>query len=418
MSSALPTQSLTRTQIPNGGYGWVCVAAQFLVNGFTWGAVASYSVYLAYYLSHNIFPDAEPLDFALIGGCNFSMAMLAAPFATLMTRLYGVKAPMLLGVFLFPAGYVAASFAHKAWHLYLSQGVLLGLGVGFIYIPASGIIPQWFTTRRSLANGICAAGSGIGGLIMCFSTEAMLRAVGLSWTLRITAIIVFCINLVATILIRPFNAEVQLRPKMFDWHLLQRYHVNLLLAWSFVIMFGYITLMFSLSDYALSIGQSDADSATVAAILNLGAALGRPVIGFASDRWGRIEVAGLLTFACGLLVFVLWLPTKIYGVLLVFALFGGAILGIFWAVIAPVAADIVDLQDVQSLLSISFLSVVLPCTFAEVIALKLRRPDAERSYLYPQIFAGVSYLVGAVIILELWRSVRKSKSHQYEKSSV
>lgn len=25
---------------PDGGYGWFCVLAQFLINGFTWGVVA------------------------------------------------------------------------------------------------------------------------------------------------------------------------------------------------------------------------------------------------------------------------------------------------------------------------------------------------------------------------------------------
>lgn len=258
--------------------------------------------------------------------------MLAAPFANLMARLYSVKAPMSLGVILFPAGFICASFADNVWHLYVFQGVLVGLGVGFIYIPASAIIPQWFTSKRSLANGICTAGSGIGGLIMCFSTAAMFRGLGLSWTLRITAGIVFSINLVATILIRPCNIIDQSHQRMFDWRLLQRYPVILLLAWSFVIMFGYITLMFSLPDYARAIGRSDADAATVAAILNLGAAVGRPAIGFASDRWGRINVAGFLTFACSLLVFGLWLPTTMYGVLLLFALLGGAVLGIFWVV--------------------------------------------------------------------------------------
>lgn len=97
-------------------------------------------------------------------------------------------------------------------------------------------------------------------------------------------------------------------------------------------MFGYITLMFSLSDYALAIGRSEQDSTTVVALLNLGAAVGRPAIGYLSDRYGRVEVAGLLTATCGVLVFVLWLPTSVYGILLAFALVDGAILGIFWAV--------------------------------------------------------------------------------------
>lgn len=32
--------SEVRREIPNGGYGWVCVFSQLLINAFTWGTVA------------------------------------------------------------------------------------------------------------------------------------------------------------------------------------------------------------------------------------------------------------------------------------------------------------------------------------------------------------------------------------------
>jgi MFS family permease len=289
-------------------------------------------VYLAYYLSHSVFPDRRPVDFAFIGGFNFSFALLVAPLATLLARLYSIRAPMFAGVVLLPSRFIGTSFATKMWHLYLSQGICIGVAVGLIYIPATAIIPQWFLKKRSLANGICSAGSGIGGLAVCFATEAMLRSLGLVWALRITAVVVFFVNLAATLLIRSRNKEIQPDQRMFNLHLLRSYHVQLFLAWSFVMMFGYITLMFSLSDYALAIGRSNSDSATVAVILNLEAAVGCPLIGYASDRYGRVEVAGILTFVCGILVFILWMPTTLYGVLLAFAFISGAVLGVFWAV--------------------------------------------------------------------------------------
>ncbi|KAI1418312.1 MFS transporter, MCP family, solute carrier family 16, member 6 [Hypoxylon sp. FL1857] len=403
----------------DGGYGWVCVVAQFFINAFTWGVPASYSVYLAHYLSHNLFPDAGPVDFALIGGFNFAFALLVAPLATLMSRLYGERASMALGVILFPVGFIGASFATKVWHLYLSQGICVGVAIGLIYIPATAIIPQWFFKRRSLANGICAAGSGIGGLVLSFATQAMLRRLGLPWSLRITAIVVFFVCLVATLLIRSRNDEVKPDQRIFNFRLLRSYHTFFILAWSFVMMFGYMILMFSLSDYALAIGRSDQDAATVAAILNLGAAVGRPIIGYISDQYGRVEIAGLLTAGCGILVFVLWVPDSVYGVLIVFALFGGAILGVFWAVIGPLSADIVGLKNLPAFLSIVWLFMVPPCAVAEVIALELRRPElGAHGYLYPQIFAGASYIVASLFLLELWRSRRSQRPNQANMGQV
>ncbi|KAK7955089.1 MFS general substrate transporter [Apiospora saccharicola] len=396
---------------PDGGYGWVCVAAQFLINGFTWGVAASYSVYLGHYLSHGLFSEARPLDYAFIGGFNFAFALLVAPLATFLARRYGVRVPMLAGVALLPTGFIAASFAQRVWHLYLSQGLCVGLGIGLIYIPATAIIPQWFERKRSLANGICAAGSGVGGLIVCFSTQAMLDHVGYAWSLRITAAIVVAVNLLATLLVRSRDKEIHPDQRIFNFGLLRGYEAKLLVGWSFVLMFGYITLMFSLSDYAKEIGRSDQEAATVPALLNLGAALGRPLIGFASDRLGRVEVAGVLTFACGVLVFGLWLPTTSYAALGVFATISGAILGIFWAVIGALAAEIVGLKELPAFLSVTWIVAVPPCLFAEVVALELRRPGfGKRSYIYVQAFAGTSYILSSFLLLELWRVRRRRKN--------
>src|SRR4051812_9513424 len=93
--------------------------------------VQSYGVYLSNYLLDNSFPGATPMDYALIGGFNFSMAMLVAPVVTVTARKFGTQLPMLLGVGLLAAGYVTASFSKRIWQLYLSQGVLVGFGVGF-----------------------------------------------------------------------------------------------------------------------------------------------------------------------------------------------------------------------------------------------------------------------------------------------
>ena len=89
--------------------------------------------------------------------------MVIAPFVTVLTRKFGIHRIMCIGVVFQCGGFISASFATNVWHLHISQGVLVGCGVGFLYIPALPILSQWFLKKRSLANGISAAGSGVGG---------------------------------------------------------------------------------------------------------------------------------------------------------------------------------------------------------------------------------------------------------------
>ncbi|PMD38794.1 major facilitator superfamily protein [Hyaloscypha variabilis F] len=396
-----------RDSPPDGGYGWVCVACCFTINAFTWGVLSSYGVYLSYYLQNNVFPDGTSFDFALTGGLNFSMAMIVSPLATALTRRSGVHLPMALGILCQTSGFITASFAHRIWQLYLSQGLLVGFGIGLTWIPSIAVLPQWFQKRRSMANGICSAGSGIGGLLFSFAVRAILSNVSLAWALRICGLVSAAMNILATCAIRSRNHIVQPRLHPFDVRLFRRYEVFLALAWGFVSMFGYVILLFSLSDFARSIGLGSTQAAAVTALLNLGTAVGRPVVGVMSDRFGRIETAGLVTFLCFVSVFAIWVPATSYAATICFAIINGGILGVFWMTIAPVSAEVVGLKELPSMLSLAWMMVVLPCTFSEVIALKLRRVNSSREFLYAQIFCGLAYLIASFFALELWRVHRK-----------
>ena len=289
-------------------------------------------MYLAHYLAADVFPGATSIDFALIGGFNFSMAMLIAPFVTIFARKYNTQPTMIVGTALIAAGFISASFARQVWELYLTQGLLVGFGVGFIWIPSMAILPQWFDKKRSLTSGIGSAGSGIGGLIFSLGTQAMIDNISLVWALRVTGIVCGAINLAATLLIRNRNKAIRPPQRGFDTALLRRYDVQLLLSWAFISMLGYVVLLFSLPDFAQSIGLKADRASSIAAFLNVGTAIGRPFIGVVSDRSGRMETAGVMTAFCGIICFAIWLPAKSYALAILFAIISGAILGVFWMV--------------------------------------------------------------------------------------
>jgi MFS family permease len=258
--------------------------------------------------------------------------MIISPLATFLTRTYGVHVPMALGILSQTSGFIAASFASQIWQLYLTQGLLVGFGIGLTWIPSIAVLPQWFLKRRSMANGICSAGSGIGGIIFSFAVRAIMSNYSLAWALRTCGLVSGFMNILATCAIRSRNHIVQPRLHPFDVRLFRRYEVILALAWGFVSMFGYVILLFSLSDFARSIGLGSGQAAAVTALLNLGTAIGRPVVGLASDRFGRIETAGSVTFLCFVSVFAIWVPATSYGATICFAIINGGILGVFWMV--------------------------------------------------------------------------------------
>lgn len=275
------------------------------------------------------------MDYAFIGGLQFALSLIFSPFITVAVRKWGTQVPMLIGIALQTAGFISASFASQIWHLYLSQGVLIGIGLNFIFVPCAPVLSQWFERKRSLATGISAAGAGVGGLLFSFGVQAMIEHISLPWTFRVTALICGVMNLVAVALIRNRNAVIKPPQIGFDTKLLVRYDVLLLMGWGFLSMLCYITLLYSLPDFADSIGLSNQQAAAISAYLNLGTACGRPIIGFVSDRLGRIKVSGSLTLLCGLACFVIWIPAKVYGVTILFAIVSGAVVGVFWMVRHP-----------------------------------------------------------------------------------
>jgi len=159
-------------------------------------------------------------------------------------------------------------------------------------------------------------------------------------------------------------------------------------------MLGCVVLLFSLPNYALSIGLTAQQGSIIGALFNLGQCIGRPLVGIFSDTAGRINIAGFLTFFCGLLCFIVWIFAKSFGVLIFFALISGTVAGTFWTTIAPVGAEVVGLKELPSALSITWLVLVLPTTFSEPIALELSQSSG--GYLHAQLFTGIMYIVAAI----------------------
>jgi len=77
---------------------------------------------------------------------------------------FGILAPALLGIGVLSLGFLAASVSPGLWTFALSY-MLIGIGASATFGPLMADVSFWFTTRRSIAVAIAAAGNYLAGTI-------------------------------------------------------------------------------------------------------------------------------------------------------------------------------------------------------------------------------------------------------------
>ena len=92
------------------------------------------------------------------------------------------------------------------WQLILCQGILTGFACGMIFGSVPAIVSHWFEERRSLAFGLVAVGSALGGTIIPIADRNLIELIGygselderrtrltsfsrFKWTMRVVALI-------------------------------------------------------------------------------------------------------------------------------------------------------------------------------------------------------------------------------------
>ncbi|TGO25561.1 hypothetical protein BPAE_0077g00070 [Botrytis paeoniae] len=57
------------------------------------------------------------------------------------------------------------SISSEYWHFILAQGVMFGIGSGFLFIPSIAVLPTYFDKKQALALRVAVSGSVIGGVV-------------------------------------------------------------------------------------------------------------------------------------------------------------------------------------------------------------------------------------------------------------
>ncbi len=252
-----------------------------------------------------------------------------SPFQGYLVERFGPRLLIGLGAALTGLSWMLASYATSLFELYLTYGVIAGLGTGIVYVGVVGLMVAWFPDRRGFAAGVVAAGYGMGAIVTTFPISASIAQQGYQHTLFIFGVILGIVGVLAALGLKqaPASVSVSARSATSEPQTETRTMLRTPLFWLLFIM---MTMMSTTGLMVTSQLATFAGDFGVSSMLVFGMAavplaltldrftngLTRPFFGFVSDRIGR-ENTMFIAFLLEGLAMAAWLASSSNPVLFV-----------------------------------------------------------------------------------------------------
>src|SRR3954469_1473764 len=246
-----------------------------------------------------------------------------SPFQGALVDRFGPRLLLSLGAVLTGASWYLAAGVTTLTGLYLTYGVLGGIGTGVIYVGVVGLMVQWFPDKRGFAAGMVAAGYGMGAIVTTVPIAAHLASVGYRPTFQTFGLAMAAVGVAAALVLkRPpagwMAATHAQKSSKFDATPKEMLRTPL-----FWLMFVMMTMMSTSGLMVISQMGTFAKDFGVASVVVWGMAalplaltidrftngLTRPFFGWVSDRIGR-ENTMALAFGLEGVAMTLWLLTR------------------------------------------------------------------------------------------------------------
>ena len=131
-----------------------------------------------------IFPCFLP-HFSMGWRYGWILNFLFGPLTSILCDRFGCRRVAFVGALLSVTGLFLTSLVTRLQYMYLTYGLLWGIGSSFSFVPSIVMLGEYFDKRLALANGLGTSGSGVGSLVASPAINYLLRVVGWSNSLRI-----------------------------------------------------------------------------------------------------------------------------------------------------------------------------------------------------------------------------------------
>jgi MFS family permease len=383
---------------------WVVVWATFVCLAVIFGVSYSFAAFFENFAKEFA---AQRADVSWIFGlCGLVYFVLGAGGGMLADR-WGPRMVCMTGMVFIAMGLFLTSLAQSLATVYLSYGLLVGLGIAFVYTPSIACVQPWFNKRRGLASGIASAGVGAGTLVLPVVVSYLLIEVNWREALQMMSAGVLLIGLTAGFLLKRapnlsgntsgqlpgLTLSATLKTPSFKW----LYMGTLLGAPVMFVPFAHI------SAAARDAGVPDAQAVGLVGLIGIGSLVGRFAIGWLADRMGRIKTLMLMQGLMGL-SYLVWAGAQDPWMFAVFALWFGLSYGSIVSLLPAICMDLFGGRAVSAIIGTLYTGAALGNLLGPVLAGQVF--DMTQSYaLVIWITLGIS----AMATYSCWRILKYPK---------
>lgn len=275
---------------------------------------------------------------------NFTLAMcffcLGGLLGARIAKRAGHRAAIMVAALLTAAGFVLTAFlsGSSVLMLYLSYGLMAGLGIGISYNVVISTVSAWFPDKKGLCSGCLMMGFGASALVLGNAADALFKsALGWRKTYIALGVAIGAVLLLAALLLKKPTEEIPLpqgkKPKAAGEAFERKDYTSaqMLRRPSFWLAFFCIAFLAAVGssvisfakDLALSVNATESLAVTLVGVLSVCNGVGRILTGAVFDALGRKKTmlcANILTvFAAGITLLAVYagsLPLCILGLCL------------------------------------------------------------------------------------------------------
>ncbi|KAF7402675.1 hypothetical protein HZH66_004942 [Vespula vulgaris] len=395
---------------PDGGLrAWMIMIGSFFINGVLFSVINTYSlIYLE--LQKKLLEAGETevsSKASLVGSLTIGTTFFLSPIAGILTDKIGIQMTTFLGGAIASSGMLLSSMlSDKVELLYMTYGVMYGLGASLAYTPSLVILGHYFKKYLGLVNGIVTAGSSIFTTLIPYLMETLLRHFGLEGTFRslaaLTAVVMLCALLFKPI---PLNKPPRCQsPRKMNFRHRLKEVINLSIwkrqryvVWAVSIplaLFGYFVPYVHIGKFVATTFK-DSDGKLPVMCIGITSGIGRLIFGYIADlpKVNRILLQQISFLSIGILTMLLTV-TPSFNILLLISLSMGLFDGCFISLLGPIAFDICGREGATQAIGFLLGMCSIPLTVGPPIAGLLY--DHTGSYDLPFLLAGVPPIIGAL----------------------